>query len=314
MKGRINKQKLALFYHKLGFNIVPARGKIPVFSWKKYQVKRVSEEEVKKWFGNGLNEDLNVACVLGKVSNLVVIDVDKPDIPDWLKRIETWTAKTGKGYHFYFKIDTDQVVKPEKIEDKVELKAEGSIVILPGSKHPNGSIYKWLRFIKHQKEPAPFSSILPVLKEKKQKGSFNNLKPLKTLYQGVPEGERNVSLTRIAGSLYADGLTPYEVYQVLQVINSRNNPPLPEKEVKTIVKSIWKRRSKANSFKNFVLKTLKNAIERSKERGTLIKLAETIAEKLENLTEDPYEKEALLRDAGRDLLINLCGIIKKFEK
>ncbi|PMP94044.1 MAG: hypothetical protein C0169_07030 [Thermodesulfobacterium geofontis] len=240
----MNKKTLvqALKYLDLNFSIIPIvyKQKKPLISWKKYQGKLPTKEEVLSWFKN--ETPLNLAVITGRVSKLVVIDVDNKDaLPDWLKNTETWIAKTSRGYHFYFRIN-NEYIPTAKLAKGIDLKGEGSYVLLPESLHPSGTTYKWIKFVKKLQEPASFDLVKEKVLEYLRLKENETSEPLSELYKGVEEGRRNVSLTRIAGSLFADGLNDEEVYEILKVINERNIPPLPEKEVKLIVKSISKRR------------------------------------------------------------------------
>lgn len=300
--------KYALYYHKLGFSIIPARGKVPAFPWKKYQKEKASVEEIEKWFAK---DGYNIALVTGKISGVVVIDVDdKSKIPEWLKPYakKTWIAKTKRGYHFYFKIKEDQHVPSAKIADGVDLKGEGGIVILPPSSHPDGGKYVWVKFIKKVENPADFSEIEKFVVRREN----TEERKIRDLYFGVSEGERNVSLTRIAGSLFSDGLNPEEVYEVLKVINQRNSPPLPEKEVRSIVKSINKRQRNAEKIVQIVLVHLKNVFQEillnsHSQKEIILKLYEELKENLKSC--DKEEMYLTLRSAGSRLLPSLYGLL-----
>jgi hypothetical protein len=55
----------------------------------------------------------------------------------------------------------------------------------------------------------------------------------------IPEGERNDSLTSLAGTMRRPGMTPDEIEAALQVVNrNRCDPPLPEDEVRSIAQSV----------------------------------------------------------------------------
>lgn len=60
------------------------------------------------------------------------------------------------------------------------------------------------------------------------------------LLMGVPEGMRNQTAARLAGRYFAKGLNEEEVLVALEGWNRRNPEPLPEKELKSVVKSISK--------------------------------------------------------------------------
>lgn len=58
------------------------------------------------------------------------------------------------------------------------------------------------------------------------------------LLEGVPAGERNVRATQLAGRLFGMGHSEQEVLFFLSSWNQRNVPPLEDKEIAAVVKSI----------------------------------------------------------------------------
>jgi hypothetical protein len=60
------------------------------------------------------------------------------------------------------------------------------------------------------------------------------------ILEGVSEGERNISLTQLAGSYVSKRLSRNEIFAILKEANSQFKPPLPIKEVETILDSIIK--------------------------------------------------------------------------
>ncbi|MEM5855657.1 MAG: bifunctional DNA primase/polymerase [Candidatus Aenigmatarchaeota archaeon] len=348
------KLKLALFYLKeVGFNVIPAKekDKVPIIPWKKYQKERVTEKDLIKWF---TSENLNLACVLGRVSGYVVIDIDSQIVPNWLKDVKTWIAKSGKGFHYYFKISNDMYVPSERIDDKIELKGEGNIIILPGSTHPSGKLYRWKCFIDELKEPASFSSILPRIIQLKQKHiSYNHSsslsnetfsdKPslcekayevknipesennytfeelfeklksaeLRRLYQGVPEGARNISMVRIAGSLFADGLNEDEVYSLLSAVNQRNQPPLTDKEIRNIVKYLKKKSLESLKIKKVLCKSLLSILESNND---FRKVVEETWNYVKSRARNENELFAMIRKLEKDILLYLFNVINHLKK
>ena len=126
------------------FSIIPIKSneKHPAIdSWKPYQLERASKETINRWFAN---DDSNIGVVTGKVSNVVVLDIDnvagiKPEhvLPD------TPTVKTNRGYHYYFKhpgFDFSSF----KIPGLGEVQSDGKYVVAPPSIHPSGAKYEWL--------------------------------------------------------------------------------------------------------------------------------------------------------------------------
>ena len=148
----------AIFYLTYGLSVIPLRHgeKTPLIKWERYEKEPPSIAEARKWF-EGTD---NVAIVCGRVSgNLVVVDFDDVEVYNkFLKEIEgdaelkdiidnTWLVQTGKGYHIYLRVDSDNVVKTGKL-GSVDIKGEGGYVVAPPSLHPNGMRYTFIRFTK----------------------------------------------------------------------------------------------------------------------------------------------------------------------
>jgi hypothetical protein len=60
------------------------------------------------------------------------------------------------------------------------------------------------------------------------------------LLEGVEDGKRNVSITRLAGRYIGKGLSREETLPILMDANSRFNPPLPVKDVEVCLDSVIK--------------------------------------------------------------------------
>ena len=148
----------AIFYLTYGLSVIPLRHgeKTPLIKWERYEKEPPSIAEARKWF-EGTD---NIAIVCGRVSgNLVVVDFDDVEVYNkFLKEIEgdaelkdiidnTWLVQTGKGYHIYLRVDSDNVVKTGKL-GSVDIKGEGGYVVAPPSLHPNGMRYTFIRFTK----------------------------------------------------------------------------------------------------------------------------------------------------------------------
>lgn len=108
-KGSLNA---ALRYRRQGLSVIPIepRGKTPLVEWKEFQKRRATETEIRAWFRKWPNA--NVGIVTGKISDLVVVDIDadRVDDPDEtlqaiLKDAPTdMIARTGGGgYHAFYR-------------------------------------------------------------------------------------------------------------------------------------------------------------------------------------------------------------------
>lgn len=133
-----------------GISVFPLkeRDKKPAISWEEYQRRHPTHEEIEAWKRAGYR---NYGAVCGSISdNLLVIDVDDERFFDELSLIEmakeTFTVKTGKGYHIYIKLD--QPVKRKSLQwdgkEEIRFQGEGSYVVACGSIHPTGKEYSHL--------------------------------------------------------------------------------------------------------------------------------------------------------------------------
>jgi len=135
-----------------GFSVIPikAKDKAPAIqSWTEYQNRMPTEKELHTWFDPG-NKNAGIIC--GRISGgLVVVDFDAKETLEFLieggitKFIEkTLVAKTGKGFHVYFRVPED-ISETRRFDNlKVDIKGEGGYVIAPPSIHKEGTRYQFL--------------------------------------------------------------------------------------------------------------------------------------------------------------------------
>lgn len=145
-------QSLVKAYYEVGFCVLPVvKGtKRPSINWRAFQTQRPSLEETLKLFEEKFDPNLAVVC--GKVSNLVVLDVDDVQkFEEFTKKLGIdleellslpTTVQTGKGVHVYFQYPEGEEVGIYRFtEYGFEVRGDGAVVVAPPSLHPNGSIY-----------------------------------------------------------------------------------------------------------------------------------------------------------------------------
>lgn len=240
----------ARYYVSKGFSVIPLmpRDKKPAVSWTDYQNRKPTEEELVEWFSSG---EKNIGIVTGKISGIVVIDLDSDEAQNFAKSNHfppTPNVITRKGYHLYYAYPQKTGVRNFQKRDglpNIDLRGDGGYVVAPPSVHPDGHIYQWCdnQGLEDLTLGEPPRIILAEKDEQK--------KPLKELYRGVPESMRNESMTRIVGSLVNDGLTFEECLKVALSVNERNIPPMERKEVEGIVKSIYEKHLRERPVSQF---------------------------------------------------------------
>lgn len=113
--------------------------------WTRYKTEKPNEEQIQRWL---LSPNQNWAIVCGKISGLVVFDVDTKNGGDptpFLNRGFYEVRTPSGGYHFYTKYNpllssTRHEKKPNKdILHAVDVQSNGSIVFAPPSKFKNGT-------------------------------------------------------------------------------------------------------------------------------------------------------------------------------
>lgn len=138
-----NVLEVALYWHSKGITPIPVRpkSKKAAIKWKHLQQQLPPQILVRSWFEKHPTRNLGLIC--GGAGHLLVLDFDvvlkyhiwRRDNPEYA---QTFTVKTGRGYHVYF-ICKNKV--PTKINiEKVDIKGNG-YVLAPPSIHPEGAEY-----------------------------------------------------------------------------------------------------------------------------------------------------------------------------
>lgn len=248
----------AMKYLRFGFSPIPVNAeekKGSFIKWTPFQDKPPDAGQVQSWWDRWPNAD--IAIVTGQVSGLVVLDLDRKENDDGEQIVRSLYGDsiddapfviTGSGgKHCYFRHPGGGKIKNRTaLLPAVDLRADGGFVYAPPSKHPSGNRYEW-GTPPWEVEPPMLPEWLVDLIEERDRaevtdGAARSLTDWdEILTQGVPEGERNDTATRICGYLLNLGLTPTMVMLMMRQWNQNNSPPLPDKELQSVVKSITKK-------------------------------------------------------------------------
>lgn len=210
---------------------LPTFSKIPVIKWTIYHTEKCD-----------LPIQINYAVVCGKTSNnLFVVDLDTIDLNDDFKDFNTFTVKTGKGYHYYFYAKDG--ILPATIPlinekgQKMDIRSQGAYVLGAGSLHEDRkSVYTIVN-------DAEIMEIDPtIIKERLKKLGFNvefAKKRMVDVLKGAKEGERDMSAFRVAMcARHFWGLKDAELLVILDYYNQHYIfPPLSDLQIKQKVQS-----------------------------------------------------------------------------
>lgn len=91
-------------------------------------------------------ENMNLGVVTGRVSNVIVLDIDDMSsltrLQQFGKLPRTWTVQSNRGVHLYF--NYDDRISSMKLWDTIDILSDGKQAVVPPSQHPSGKIYGWI--------------------------------------------------------------------------------------------------------------------------------------------------------------------------
>jgi hypothetical protein len=138
----------ALRYLKMGLSVIPLRqrGKEPLIPWTEFQTRRMTEEEAKRHFAV---PNVNIGIVTGKISGIVVIDLDGPEGLESAKKLNIHTSVqsiTGNGKHLWFRVPLNAplIQNSVKTHPGLDIRGEGGYIVAPPSVHESGKRYRWI--------------------------------------------------------------------------------------------------------------------------------------------------------------------------
>jgi hypothetical protein len=244
----------ALEWHSLGYAPIPTKGKRPLIKWKEdygFHLKRPTEQQIIELFKD---RHCNIGILTGKLHGVVVVDADSKEAVEYVRLTCCPTPmriRSRRGMHFWYRHPGFAVTSRRGLDDPpVDVKGDGGICTGLGSVHESGFIYQLdedADMVSVQSLPPYLKSWFPeapVLPPKKVKIEGDRLERAARYLRAIPppgNGARNVSTFKAAASLTHDfALNLDEATALLNEWNLSSDPPLPEREVESIVKSASK--------------------------------------------------------------------------
>ena len=241
----------AMDYARLGYAIFPCRPgtKLPATAHGLLDAT-VDVAQITAWWRRWPQANVGLSCV-----GLLVVDID----PDGL----AWPGDEGKrqsikatgcplqrtprdGFHLIFSVPNGHAWRcsVSLLAPGVDVRTGGGFIVVAPSV-VKGKPYRWIRpLVRKEELPPPPTWLvqeLDALEQRRQSPSAGNgqqtgqQKELGLLVEGM----RNAGLASLAGRLRRSGLTQPELEAALLEANRlRCRPPLPEKEVLSIAKSV----------------------------------------------------------------------------
>lgn len=265
-------------YIDLGFVIHPccpadhkcqSPGKIPfdpiegrhMSGWQTHT--QFSLDQWQEWLD--YDSSINIGFLCGSPSGLICLDIDNKEgeaiiddcgIEGWR---ETWRYETGRGFRCLFRFReaaTSTILS--RGTGSIEVLGDGRQSVLPPSLHPNGRRYRWVGGLTPR-------SIRPVngdnwARQLAPAGEITSDKEdwIPQIQSDTQQGNRNTTMVRLAGHLMNPCPMPAdEAYIWLQLYNKEHcKPPLPDREVRSIVSSIGKKEASQQAEKDREVRSL----------------------------------------------------------
>lgn len=239
----------ALRYAAVGWPVFPceSRGKRPRTQHGLLDASTDARTIEDWWRADG---NANIGVVTGPRSGLLVLDVDaggdNDDGRETLRDLEqthgdlprTASVETPSGgQHYFFRYPTAIEVRNSAglLGVGLDIRGEGGYVLAPPSQGRNGSRYE-------PDERAPLADppawLLKLLTRPENSVQAAPASEWLAIANGVAEGQRNTSLTRLVGHLLRRYVDVDLAAVIAHMVNERFRPPLPMSEVDRIVDSV----------------------------------------------------------------------------
>ena len=248
-------RKFALEYlNRWKFSVIPLKpDKRPLIKWEEFQKKYPTKDDINRWWVKYPNSLIGI--ITGKISGIVVVDVDTKEIPLFIQkmRYETIpTVETPRGFHFYFKYREGITNTVNVGGKKIDIRGEGGYVVAPPSKIDVDKQYRWINGLYKGLPEFPIE-ILSQSETVSEKSPSTGLEPTEVFI----EGRRDNDLFHTANLLIKNGMEEAQVKDVISRLATTCDPPFSQKEAETKVESAIKRamkkeRSLAQETENWI--------------------------------------------------------------
>ncbi|MCI0351532.1 MAG: bifunctional DNA primase/polymerase, partial [Acidobacteriales bacterium] len=153
------------------------------------------------------------------------------------------TPRGGRHYIFRQPPGLELGNSASKIAPHIDTRANGGYIVVPPSKLESGKVYRWVAGELESgpdQLPLPPTWLLEALGESAPRAAGSRAVAALPANK-IPSGQRNVALASMAARMRGAGHSADEMYALLSRVNSdRCNPPLDEREVRSVAESYAK--------------------------------------------------------------------------
>jgi putative DNA primase/helicase len=248
--------------------------------WNEFFTRPQTEIEIRREFSNGAH---GIALVLFPACDYVVLDFDGQHAQEAWQKTGVELPETARhitrsgGQHLFFK--QSKYLRDANLSRAVRLvKADCGCTDEKGKEHPCGVdlLLNGIAVIPptpgyHEDPDHPFEEavkipdvVVDLARVSHRRSERAN--PAKSTDDGISQGERNATLTSLAGSMRRRGMGFEAIFAALREENAQKcNPPLDDREVESIARSIAGYDPAAQNVEN--LTDIGNSKRFSKEHG-----------------------------------------------
>jgi len=300
------------YKHEYGFSIVPIPSgqKGCVISWKEFQTRHASDEEIKEWWAN--DPDANIGVVTGDISDhLAVFDIDYYKDGKVLTIMQEILADynypvsltPSGGQHWWFRMHR-QINDFTPVVEGLDFRNLG-LIVLPPSIGANGNRYSWEFKLKDIERPTLPHGIISIVKQRfivtKQDDTshskasyfskdivFSSTPPLKgdsvlkdysnKVYKYIDKNYRykDKALTIKGGQenapfYFSNGRRDTDMFTVANALSKNENDPCLMVEVLTRLMFTWGEHDPV-----WIVKKVKSALKRNGNAGLTEKIKEWV--------------------------------------
>jgi putative DNA primase/helicase len=202
------------------------------------------EATIRQWWER--HPDANIGIATGTISNLVVLDVDPRHGGD--ESLKQWTTQYGQdflatvtsctgggGLHLLYTYPDQPIRNKAGLAPGLDIRGDSGYIVAPPSMHASGQPYHW----EQPPDTTPLAPLPAWLLDLLTTSSHRSNGALPEVSAPIPEGQRNNTLTSLAGTMRRRGMSAEEICGALLIINNRRcQPPLQDDELWRIATSI----------------------------------------------------------------------------